>query len=95
MADKNPALKKFALGPVQMILLSIQQYKNANHGRYPKRIELHPVVMQDFRKTLRNEYPQYAQDEVARGSFLGVPIIQNPNADRPRLITHEGKIEYL
>jgi hypothetical protein len=95
MADKDSALGRFALGPVQMIFHSIQHYKRTHQGKLPKRIELHPMVMQDFRNHLQIHHPHYIHSEVARGIFLGVPIVQNPNAEQPRLITHEGSIEYL
>lgn len=95
MEPKKPLTVKYALGPVQMIFHSIQQHRRTHQGRLPRRIELHPEVMRDFRLHLRRSYARQNQNEVHSETFLGVPIVQNLNADQPRLITHEGRIEFL
>lgn len=95
MEPKKPSTVRYALGPVQMIFLSIQQHRRTHHGKLPRRIELHPEVMRDFRLHLRRNYSRYTQTDIDLETFLGVPIVQNLNADQPRLITHEGRIEFL
>lgn len=95
MEPNKPSTVRYALGPVQMVFYSIQQHRRTHQGKLPKRIELHPEVMRDFRLHLRRNYSRYNQNEIQSETFLGVPIVQNQNADQPRLITHEGRIEFL
>lgn len=95
MESKKPLTIRYALGPVQMIFHSIQQHRRVHQGKLPRRIELHPEVMRDFRLHLRRNYSRYNQSEIQFETFLGVPIMQNQHADQPRMITHEGRIEFL
>ena len=95
MEPKKPSTIRYALGPVQMIFHSIQQHRRSYQGKLPRRIELHPEVMRDFRQHLRRNYSRYSDSDIQSETFLGVPIVQNLNADQPRLITHEGRIEFL
>jgi hypothetical protein len=41
------------------------------------------------------DYPRYFEDYTEEGYFLGIPFVTSESFDRPRLINHEGKIEYL
>jgi len=95
MENRNPAIGKIALGPALMFFHSIQEHRKRHHGRSPRKIEIHPAVMKDFRDQIRRDYPPRIQQEVENGSFFGVPILQNRHAQQPMLITHEGAVEFM
>lgn len=91
MNAKEPTIK-YSLGPVQMIFYAIQSHRRRHGGKLPRRVELHPAVMRDFRANLK---PHQAGITAESTVFLGVPVLTDTNADQPRLITHEGKLEFL
>jgi hypothetical protein len=92
---KKSAAKQIALGNARMIIYSIYEYLHKHDGELPERIELHPKVMNGFLNELMRDYPRYFEDYTEEGYFLGIPFVTSESFDRPRLINHEGKIEYL
>jgi hypothetical protein len=95
MANSSPDLKFFIMGPVRMIFHAILTHRREHGDNPPRRIELHPAVMMDFRAQLKKDNVKCSGEYTKGVYFMGVPVIANVNADQPRLITMEGRIEFL
>jgi len=93
--ERNPALQRYALGHVRMVLHALTDYQDSHEGELPERIELHPKVMQSFLNELLRRYPRYFEDFTDEGYFFGIPIVTSESFDQPRLISRTGKIQYL
>lgn len=95
MLQNTPRPKKIALGPVHMVLQSIHDYMHESDGEPPLRIELHPKAMQEFMTDLEFNYRSHAKVEVIDEIFRMVPVMPCINADGPRLIGRNGRVDYL
>lgn len=83
---------KYALGLWEMLAHALFEHYRQYQGLPPKRFELHPANCDELRS---DERMKYMAAYFEKREFMGVPIIVDVLARRPKMITADNKVEYL
>lgn len=93
MPSETKALPKLALGLRNIMYGAVKAHMREHQREKPKQFVFHPEIVAEFIETTPDhERCMLSMNDI---NFIGIPIVADVLAVRPKYITSRNEVEYL